>query len=925
MSIFFRTLLGSIALGLAFGFAADLPAQSPGKAAQTSTAAGLQRVVSLEGVTEYRVANGLRVLLVPDPSVDTVTVNMTYLVGSRNEGYGESGMAHLLEHLLFRGTPSFPNIKGDMLKRGVRFNGTTSSDRTNYYETFNASTDNLEWALALEADRMIHSNVSKEDLDAEMTVVRNEFESGENSPSGVLSKRIAATAYQWHNYGRSTIGARSDIENVPIERLRAFYKTYYQPDNAVLVIAGKFDDAAAQAMVQKHFGATPKPERAIPTTYTAEPVQDGERNVILRRVGDVQIVASFYHLPPGSHPDHAALDILVALLGHTPSGRLHKALIEPGMASSVFGWETQQREAGYAYFGSTVRLGQSVEAARDVMINIVEGAANSAITVDELERARTRLLNEIEMTVADSRALALNLTETIAMGDWRLLFLHRDRIRKVTLSDVREVAARYFKSSNRTVGMFIPTATPDRAEIPAAPDIAEVLRNYQGDPRVTQGEAFNPTPENIEARTLRRILPGGMRLALLPKKTRGNTVLAQLGIRWGDEQSKMGRSEACSIASAMLQRGTQKRSREQLSNEFSRLKASVGVSGDGASVRTIRENLPEAMRLVAEVLRQPTFPEAEFEQLRRASLSSLEAQRSEPGALAGLMLRRHLDPYPPDHWLYNSSLDERMERIRNVRLEDVRACYRDLFGASNSELAVVGDFDVDEVVKLANELFGDWRSPHPYERIASLHQDVPGMDRIILTPDKANAIYRAAMSLKLKDEDPDYPALLLGNYLLGGGSDSRLSSRIREKEGLSYSVGSYLTASSQDEKGEFGISAIYAPQNRDRVESLVQEELRKALANGFTEIEVDAAKKGYLEARQVARGQDAALAGRLMSYLVLNRTFAWDRQLEARIAALTPVQITDALRRHIDPARLSVVKAGDFSPNDMKSASAPSK
>ena len=912
MNIPFRPFLLTIALALLPGLATNLAAQS-NTPAGASVPAGLHKVVSLEGVTEYRLTNGMRVLLVPDPSVDTVTVNVTYLVGSRNEGYGESGMAHLLEHLLFRGTPRFPNIKGELLKRGARFNGTTSNDRTNYFETFNASADNLDWALALEADRMIHSNVSRQDLDAEMTVVRNEFESGENSPSGVLHKRIAATAYQWHNYGRSTIGARSDIENVPIERLRAFYKTYYQPDNAVLLIAGKFDESAVQTAVLKQFGAIPLPERTLPVTYTTEPVQDGERSVVLRRVGDVQIASVFYHLPPGSHPDHAALDILVALLGHTPSGRLHKALVEPGMASSVFGWEAQQREAGYAYFGTTARLGQSIEAARDAMINVIEGTARTSITADELERARTRLLNDIEMTVADSRNLAMSLSETIAMGDWRLMFLHRDRIRKVTLAQVQEVADRYFKSSNRTVGMFIPTAVPDRAEIPAAPDIAEALKDYRGDSIVTQGESFNPTPENIDARTLRRTLAGGMQLALLPKKTRGNTVFAQLGFRWGDEQSKSGRNVACSIASAMLQRGTQKRTREQLSNEFSRLKASVGIGGETASIQTIRDNLPDAMRLVAEILRQPAFPESEFEQLRRASLSSLEAQRSEPSSLAGLALRRHTDPYPPDHWLYNTSLEERIERIRNAKLEDVRACYRDLFGASNSELSVVGDFDPDELIRLASEIFGDWKSPRPYTRIASLHQDIPALEQTILTPDKANAVYRAAISLKLRDDNPDFPALLLGNYLFGGGSDSRLSSRIREKEGLSYSVGSYLTASSQDEKGEFGISAIYAPENRERIETLIQEELRKAITRGFTDDEVTNAKKGFLEARQIARGQDPALAGRLMTYLVLNRTFEWDRQLEDRIASLTSAQIAEALRRHIDPARLSIVKAGDFS------------
>jgi len=911
----FKSGLLSALASLLFVLASATPgiAQPSSSPATQGLKGGAQLLNSAEGITEYRLDNGLRFLLIPDPSVDTVTINMTYLVGSRNEGYGESGMAHLLEHLLFRGTPRFPNIKGELLKRGARFNGTTSNDRTNYFATLNASSENLDWIFALEADRMVHSNVSKEDLDAEMTVVRNEFESGENSPSGVLHKRVTATAYQWHNYGRSTIGARSDIENVPIERLRAFYRTYYQPDNAVLVVAGKFDTAQALDLVGKHFAGIPRPGRSLPATYTSEPVQDGERSVILRRVGDVQIVSAFYHLPAGSHPDHAALDILVTIFGHTPSGRLHKSLVQSSLASSVFGWEAQFREAGYAYFGSTVRLGQPIEAARDAMLSTVEGVSGSPVTAEEVETARTRLLNDIEMTIANSRSLALTLSETIAMGDWRLLFLHRDRLRKVTPADVNQVAARYFKAANRTVGMFVPTQMPDRAEIPPAPNLAEMLRGYQGDAKLAQGETFNPTPENIETRTLRRSLPGGMKVALLPKKTRGGTVVAQLGFRWGDEQSKAGKSIACGIAGAMLQRGTQKRSREQLSNEFSRLKASVGVSGEGASIHTIRENLPDALRLVAEILRQPSFPEAEFEQLRTASLSGLESQRSDPAALAVQELRRHIEPYSPEHWLYTASIDERIERIRKVRIEDVRACYQDLFGASDSELAVVGDFDPEQVSKLAQDLFGDWKSPRPYVRIVNRHQDVTPVDRTLITPDKANAVYRAAFSLPIKDDHPDFSALLLGNYILGGGSDSRLARRIREKEGLSYSVGSYFTAGSQDDKGEFGVSAIYAPENRERVESLIREELQTALTEGFSETEVNSAKKGYLEARQVARGQDAALAARLVAYLVLDRNFEWDLSLEKKISTLTSNQILQALRRHMDLSRLTTIKAGDFS------------
>jgi zinc protease len=900
---FLRLLLALILL---------LPGLAPAQPAGAGLPPGVQRVTSVEGVTEYRLANGLRILLIPDRSIDTMTVNITYLVGSRQEGYGETGMAHLLEHLMFRGTKRFPGIKADFQQRGVRYNGSTSFDRTNYYGSFPASEKTLDYVLEVEADRMIHASIARKDLDAEMTVVRNEFESGENSAFTVLRERVAASAYLWHNYGNAIIGSRSDIENVPIERLRAFYRNYYQPDNAVLLISGKIDERAALALAQKRFGTIAKPARTLRATYTVEPTQDGERTVTLRRTGDVQIVSALYHMPPGTHPDYAAVDVLVALLNHVPSGRLHKALVEKGLASSAFGTERQLREAGFAYFGANVRQDTSIEAARDALLGVLEGFAAKPATDEEVERARTRLLNDIELTLADSRELTMALSECAGIGDWRVLFLHRDRLKKVTAADVQAVATRYLKPANRTLGIFVPTQSADRAEIPPVPDLAAALKDYRGSATVAQGEDFNPTPANIEARVIRKTLPGGMKLALLPKKTRGGTVVAQLALQWGDEQSKANRAAACGVASGMLLRGTKKNSREQLRNQFDRLKSNVAIDGEGGSVETVRESLPETLRLMAEVLRQPSFPAEEFEQLRRSTLTGIDGQKSDPSALAGLALTRHLNPYPPTHWLYTTSLEERSARLKELSLDDVKGCYGDFYGASDSELSVVGDFDPEQVTALAQELFGDWKSPRPYARIPLKVADVAATDNVIETPDKANAVLRAGVLLKLRDDDPDYPALLLGNYMLGGSSDSRLMRRIREKEGLSYSVGSFLTADSFYPRGAFGAFAIYAPQNRARVEAALGDEIRKALTGGFTAQEVESGKKGFLQARQLARSNDATVAGRLVSYLVLGRTFLWDEDVERRVAALTPQAVVEALRRHIDPAKLSTVKAGDF-------------
>jgi zinc protease len=293
------------------------------------------KVATVEGVTEYRLANGARVLLYPEQSRPTVTVNMTVLVGSRHEGYGESGMAHLLEHMVFKGTPTFPNVPKALRDHGANFNGTTNVDRTNYFETLPASDENLEFGIQIESDRLVNSYVKREDLLSEFTVVRNEFERGENNPQGILMQRIHAAAYEWHNYGKTTIGNRSDIERVPIDNLQAFYKKYYQPDNCVLIVGGKFEEAKALALVQKYLGSIPKPSRQLDQTYTEEPPQDGERTVILRRVGTVGSVGVAYHTPSASHTDWAPLNLLGGILSQSPNGRLYKALVEPKLATPV--------------------------------------------------------------------------------------------------------------------------------------------------------------------------------------------------------------------------------------------------------------------------------------------------------------------------------------------------------------------------------------------------------------------------------------------------------------------------------------------------------------------------------------------------------------------------------------------------------------
>ena len=885
---------------------------------------GVEKKATLGGITEYDYPNGLRVLLFPDPSSPKVTVNMTYLVGSRFEGYGETGMAHLLEHMNFILSTNDRSIKKELTDHGADWNGTTYFDRTNYFETVTASDDNLKWALGLEAERMVNMRIEKPLLDTEMTVVRNEFERGENSPSRILEERVMSTAYLWHNYGKSTIGARADIEKVPIDKLAAFYKKYYQPDNAVLVIAGQFDQSKALAYVAQTCGAIAKPTRTLDQPYTEEPVQDGERTVELKRVGDNPEIMIAWHAPALSHPDSAALEVMGGILtGAGRSGRLYNALVDSKKALSADTDYEELHDPGVVIIDARLSKDQSLDEARKTILDTVAGVATEPPTKEEVEREKARILQGMEQRMANSQQAALGLSEMIASGDWRLLFLNYDELKSVTPEDVIRVAKLYFKESNRTVGEFIPTATPDRTAVPEGSDLTAVFKDYKTGMNIAQGEAFDPAPANIEKHLTRSKLADGLKLAMLEKANRGATVTASLQIEFGDDKTLGGKNAVGSLTGAMLMRGTKNRSRQQIQDEMVKLNARINVSGNfsgaSATIQTTAENLIPALRLAAEILREPSFPDAEFDSAKKQMIAGIENLRTDPDDLAPRALSRALNPFPRNDARYIRTIDEQIEDANKVTLDDVKKFHAQFYGASHGELVIVGQFDPAAVSKTAADLFGSWTSTAPYRRIITDYQKTTPVNLKIETPDKQNARFEAALLMPMSDTDPDYAAMLLANYMFGGSITGRIPDRIRNKEGLSYSVNSRFQVSQAADGNAttFGGRAISNPKNAPKVEASFKDELAKTLAGGFTAAEVAEAKKAIMDQRQVGRSQDSSLVGLIATREDTDRTLAWDEQLDAKLAALTVEQVNAAFRKHVDPSAISIVKAGDFKAADV--------
>ncbi len=874
-------------------------------------------ITTIEGISEYRLENGLKILLFPDPSKPTVTVNLTIFVGSRHEGYGEAGMAHLLEHMLFKGTPDHPSVPKALQARGAQFNGTTWLDRTNYFETLPANDDNLEFAIRLEADRMMNSYIKGEDLTSEMTVVRNEFERGENQPHSILGQRMTSAAFNWHNYGKSTIGNRADIERVPVEKLREFYVKYYQPDNAMVIVAGRFEKEKALEYIGKHFGAIPRPARKLDQTYTEEPAQDGERSVTLRRVGEVAFVGTLYHIPSGGHPDFAAIDVLESILTMVPSGRLYKALVEKKKAASISGAAYALHDPGMLRFMAEVAAGNTPESVLDSMLDTIEVLVDQGVKDEEVERARQRLLKDREQEASNSARIAVQLSEWAAQGDWRLYFVYRDRLEQVTAKDVNRVAAAYLQPSNRTIGIYIPTKEAQRTSIPAKPNLSEMIGNYKGREDTSVGEAFDVAPEKIEART-HRIKIEGLDAALLSKKTRGNTVVLKLTLRYGTEKSLFGLATVADFLPSMMTKGTKLLTRQQIQDQLDQNKASLGASGSAGEasfmIQTKRDKLSAALELLGQILREPAFPPTELDILKQGQRADLEQGLTDPQQLALRAVRRVLSPYPVGDVRYFPTIEEEIKLTDSLNVSAIRQLYTDFLGAQAGQIVVVGDFDEEATIESLTKILKGWKSKQPYERIARRGDVEIKADTVkIETPDKANAFYFAGGLIPMRDDDPDYPALVIGNYILGAGAlSSRLGDRIRQKEGLSYSVGSSFGASPIDKRATITLHAIYNPANLDKLMAGIREELTKILETGVTQKELDEARKGYLQRQEVSRTEDGNLSQILESTLLANRTMKYYATLEQSIQDLTPEQVREAMRKRIDPARILTVIAGDW-------------
>ncbi len=418
------------------------------------------RIAEYDGITEYKLdSNDLKLLLAPRRAAPVVAFMVLYRVGSRNEAVGHTGSTHLLEHMLFKGTPTYNKTNGTQIasvlqRQGGVFNADTWFDRTRYYEML--PSDQLELAIHIEADRMRNSFIADEDRQSEMTVVRNELERGENEPSSVLHERLWAMAFREHPYHHPTIGWRSDVEGVPTARLKEFYDTFYHPNNATAIIVGDFDEQAALDLVAGHFGGIPPSSHSIPPMYTVEPPQEGEIRFVLRRAGQLGLIDVGWHIPEAKHPDGAALAVLDTILSAGITSRLYQALVETQLAVEAGAHASQFLDPGLFTLYLTLRPGVEHADAERAALEVLEQLKAEDVPEKELQKAKNLITTQMIYLRDSPMSTARVIAEAEAEGDWKMYVDLPKKVEEVTAADIKRVATVYLTADNRTVGWFIP-------------------------------------------------------------------------------------------------------------------------------------------------------------------------------------------------------------------------------------------------------------------------------------------------------------------------------------------------------------------------------------------------------------------------------------------------------------------------------------
>ncbi len=887
--------------------------------AAVAQADGLQPVAEQDGVLEYRLDNGLRVILAEDQAANTLFFDMVYLTGSLADPSGKGGTAHLLEHLMYKGTAqrSGEQLISGLHQRGIRFNATTSHDRTRYSAVLDAEPAHLDYLLELEAERMAGLAFDQVALQAELEVVLREMELAQANPFAALGQHMLAAATVGQGYGRPVLGSRAELGNITLADLQAFHATYYQPDNAVIVLAGKFDTSRALEVVQRHFAGMAPPSSEPRSAAMSVVMPDKPVSVDLTQ-GDMDMVTLAYPLPPALDQSNVALMVLADIFAGEPHGRLYQALVVPGEAAGVVALQQNFRHGGYFMFSAPLAEGQSRQQVQQLLIEQIESLAGRPVSKEELQRVQTANRQAKQRLLREPGTLIHLLAESVALGDWGLLLRRQDQLLALDVDTVQREAQAWLLAQRRLVGHLHAGGEPAgaAASLPTAVSSNTGGQSGVATPVVDAVDiaAFNQHILSVEQGIQRSRLDNGLKLALRPLPGSAGPVEGIMTLRFGDARSLFGKAALADLTGTLLVRGTQNLGHQQVVDRANQLGAGFSIV-PGGSALTVRfaspaENLPALLELMAEVLRRPALARQDFDLIKRQQLLTYGRADNRPGSVASLQLRRYEEDYPVGDIRRHIEREERQAALKAIGHQDVIDFHAAFYGASQGEFALAGDFDPQQVHSQLEVLFGDWQTQHPSTRSSKPFADIAPSRMHVKAGAGRTGHYIGRLNFAANSQSEDTAALFIAEHVLGRHpTASRLGKRLREEEGLSYEIRSSLKVATFDDASWLTIQGSYPRGQGMRLADIVREEVARLVADGITQQELEQARNTILNERRQSFGQDRNILSWLPRQLYEDSTMqSWVERNNA-FAAVTLEQVNRVVGKYFDAAKMVEILA----------------
>lgn len=903
-----RNALAALALALCTSLTVPL---APGMALAAPAITSTRTIAG--PIQSLTLKNGLKVLLVENHAAPVVTWVVTYKVGSRNEAVGWTGSTHLLEHMLFKGTKSLGKgqISQLLQRNGARFNATTGTDRTNYFETY--SSDKLEMGIRLEADRMRNALILDSERQSEMTVVRNELERGESDPDRTLFQAVTAQAYRSHPYHHPVIGWRSDVEGVSTERLREFYNTYYHPNNAVAVLVGDFKTPEAVRLIEQYFGSIPAAKH-IPPMYTTEEQQEGERRFTIRRRGETNLVHSAWHIPSVNHQDLAPLKVLATLLDSGKTSRLHQALVEKELATEAWAYCGVQRDPSLFWIGATVRPGVAHAAVEQAALAEIDRLKRESIDEADLQKAKNQAEAGYIYSNDGTSGLATSLGEYEVMaGRWERAFELLDEIKRVTPQDVQRVAKTYFNQDQRTVGWYV--ATPD-GPVKAVPANSGSGKAVGSTTPVKPLGYFDfekrPLAEQKLTMPTRKVLSNGMTVLVLENKS-NPTVAIDGFVRTGGVHDPRGQEGLAALTATMLDEGTTRRDKLAIARELETVGSSVGFGGGIESTtisgRSLAKNLDLTLGVLAEELMQPAFPATELAKAKANWIARIKQAEDQPDTQAERAFNHAV--YPAGHPYYDLAPADQIKAIESLTVADLQGFHASHFGPNAMTLTVVGDVKAEAVFTKLEQLFATWRAVKVQPTEIPDVTTIAASKAVVPMMDKTNVAIVYGNPTPIRRKDPRYYAAKLANYVLGGSPlSARLGVKLRDEMGLTYDARSSVSPSFG--AGTWSATVTVNPANVGKALEALKGEMNRFVTKGVSADELAQAKTAFIGSTAVGLATNSGMASSLSSIELYGLGLDFWSRYPKLIQGVTLQDVNTVAREIIRPEVADLAIAGPY-------------